>query len=378
MTLRLNFNQLLILILALVVVAVSAQATQDCRVPADPDISGLGVRLGLYFQLASNIVLSVARPDEAKDSLLPTELFFTGFFIAVVCSVASGEYAPGAQISCTWYPVVLWAVMSLDWNGFKDNVGTRAMAASGLILASLCLNIWFWFKDLFEFNPDQCMAPRVFFLYNFSAYGHIRNLFRVFTITSTLMQVATFPGVNLPLRLRNLRNRKSKDLEHSLPPSSAIIAGEPSDSPETPSGEDIHLNNPESPTTRSSSARADAKSTRSLRQNVSSIFKLSNSVKSSAAPVMPHVPRIGPQNISKRKLPAHWHFAWQGLAWLIVYVVASELQLSWNHLDGINSVNKGGQIIPLAIGALSLLRAFYILACDLWGKWRRRSRLRDV
>jgi hypothetical protein len=86
---------------------------------------------------------------------------------------------------------------------------------------------------------------------------------------------------------------------------------------------------------------------------------------------MPHVPRIGPQKISKRKLPAHWHFAWQGLAWLIVYVVASELQLSWNHLDGINSVNKGGQIIPLAIGALSLLRAFYILACDLWGKWRR-------
>jgi len=43
--------------------------------------------------------------------------------------------------------------MSLDWTGFKDNVGTRAAAASALILASLCLNVWFWWKDLFEFKP---------------------------------------------------------------------------------------------------------------------------------------------------------------------------------------------------------------------------------
>lgn len=58
--------------------------------------------------------------------------------------------------------------------------------------------------------------------------------------------------------------------------------------------------------------------------------------------------------------------------------MASELQLSWNHLDGINGVdivNKGGQIIPLAIGALSLLRAFYILGVDLWEGWRGGGRV---
>ena len=70
----------------------AAQTTpEDCRVPADPDISGLGVRLGLYFQLASNIVLSTCRPSESLDSLLPTELFFTGSFIAVICSVTTGH-----------------------------------------------------------------------------------------------------------------------------------------------------------------------------------------------------------------------------------------------------------------------------------------------
>lgn len=177
----------LLLPILVLTATVTAQTAEDCQVPADPDISGLGVRLGLYFQLTSNIVLSVARPDEARDSLLPTELFFTGFFIAVICSVASGEYPPGAQISCTWYPVVLWAVLLLDWNGFRDNVGTRAVAASALILASLCLNVWFWWKDLYEFNPDQCMAPRVFFFYNCSAHSGIRYLFRAFTLPSIIV-----------------------------------------------------------------------------------------------------------------------------------------------------------------------------------------------
>jgi len=256
---------ILLTILSLVAIA-AAQTSEDCRIPADPDISGLGVRLGLYFQLPSNIVLSVARPDEARDSLLPTELFFTGFLIAVVCSVAGGDYAPGAQISCTWYPVVLWAVMSLDWTGFKDNVGTRAAAASALILASLCLNVWFWWKDLFEFKPDQCMAPRVFFFYNFSAYGGIRYLFRTFTLSSLIAQVTTFPGINLHRRLKALRHRlKQRELEHGVPPSSkSVHSVEPSNSPTESNDDNVKSRLPATPSSSTQSER------KSLRQVITS------------------------------------------------------------------------------------------------------------
>jgi hypothetical protein len=40
----------------------------------------------------------------------------------------------------------------------------------------------------------------------------------------------------------------------------------------------------------------------------------------------------------------------------------TELQISWNHLEGIDSINTTGQIIPLCIGALSLIRAVYLQA----------------
>jgi hypothetical protein len=51
---------------------------------------------------------------------------------------------------------------------------------------------------------------------------------------------------------------------------------------------------------------------------------------------------------------------------LIFYIVASELQLKWNHLDGINSLNTTGQIIPLVIGTLSLLRTIFLLRGANW------------
>lgn len=45
---------------------------------------------------------------------------------------------------------------------------------------------------------------------------------------------------------------------------------------------------------------------------------------------------------------------------LMFYIVASELQFRWN-LDGINSVNTTGQIIPLALRTFSLIRALFII-----------------
>ena len=42
--------------------------------------------------------------------------------------------------------------------------------------------------------------------------------------------------------------------------------------------------------------------------------------------------------------------------------------MRWNHLDGINSVNTTGQIIPLALGSLSLFRSIYLLKDANWSR----------
>ena len=48
---------------------------------------------------------------------------------------------------------------------------------------------------------------------------------------------------------------------------------------------------------------------------------------------------------------------------MVIYIIA---QFKWNYLDGINSINTTGQIIPLGLGTLSLGRSVWLLKDVNW------------
>ena len=119
---------------------VIADSAGDCLVPADPDVLGLGVRLGLYFQTASTALISLVRPQEASGSWLPTALFFFAFFIAVLYSVAHNLFPPGGIISCTWYPIlILIALYPYDFSSYSDD--SRGKRAQLLLVLWDCIGV---------------------------------------------------------------------------------------------------------------------------------------------------------------------------------------------------------------------------------------------
>src|SRR5271170_6830345 len=186
-----SFN---LLTFALFTIPVFAANSTDCRVPADPDIQGLGVRLGLYFQLLSTVLLQLVRVEEALVNFLATALFFTSFFIAFIFSTARNDFAPGAVIACTWYPLLLFmAIFLFDFRHLNHDQQV-ARYGLGLILwvASGSLNVWFWFKGLDNVHPDQCMEPRVFFFANLNATGGVRVFFRILTLGFLIWFVALY------------------------------------------------------------------------------------------------------------------------------------------------------------------------------------------
>ena len=191
MPIRLKFHFIMLLLL---LCGVAAETSADCKVPGDPDILGLGVRLGLYFQLSSTLLVSLVRPKEARDTYLPTALFFTAFFIAVVYSTTLSNSAPGALISVTWYPILLLSfVFSGDWEQHSDEHSEHRMLLGVVIfIASVCLNTWFWFKGLDASHAGQCMDPRCFLFANFSAYGNIRTFFKTFTLFLLILLMLVF------------------------------------------------------------------------------------------------------------------------------------------------------------------------------------------
>ena len=46
-----------------------------------------------------------------------------------------------------------------------------------------------------------------------------------------------------------------------------------------------------------------------------------------------------------------------GAVVMVAFMVLIELQVRWNPLEGVNSVTSTGQIVPLVVGALSIIRA---------------------
>ena len=45
----------------------------------------------------------------------------------------------------------------------------------------------------------------------------------------------------------------------------------------------------------------------------------------------------------------------------VVLILGTELEIKWNHLDGLGSVDTTGQLIPLTVGCFSLFRAIMLI-----------------
>jgi hypothetical protein len=329
--------------LAFLVQFVSAGSADDCQVSADPDILGLGVRLGLYFQTASTVLISVVRPQEASSSWLPTALFFSAFFIAVIYSISHTLFPPGAIISCTWYPLLIFiALYPYDFSSYSDDSrGKRAALLLVLWIASVSLNIWFWFRGLDVQNDRQCMEPRVFFFANLEARGGIRVLFRILCLLPGAFLLAIIvSGV-----LKSRRKRKVlRDEERPISASQSKIKVTKPTPPQTVDEGGVEL------------------------QPTVPVRIIQTPVPSVVLPVAskPSTPSRPAAQTPNENMVRKWGGAMFFTIALIFYIAASELQLGWNNLDGINSLNTTGQIIPLVIGTLSLLRTLFLLKGANW------------
>lgn len=406
--------------LALLSVPVYADTESDCRVPGDPDILGLGVRLGLYFQLSSTWILQLVRREEAVDTFLPTAFFITSYFIAFVFSTARDDVAPGAVIACTWYPVLfLVALFSFDFRALEEKKKiTRYSLAYALFLASGVLNIWFWFKGLDEVNGDQCMEPRVFFFANLNAKGGVRVLFRILALIFVIGLLALVIVEFLQPDPERPKTRDEESAERATGRSStsgkAIPTMAQSPSPKSAQGSDLtraaELEKQESPdernhgsittgsvvpnilspTTTPPGLADDSTTKNETSVEIESISPISpipspkdtTAEKTDTSTLVPAeistspVPTpllVSPQKKSRKTDEGPDNLDWNTalgsvFIFLVVYILPAELQLRWNHLSGINSVNTTGQIIPLALGSLSLFRSIYLLKDANWSR----------
>lgn len=368
----------------------------ECRVPANPDTLGLGVRLGLYFQLISNMLMNIVNcksRKEAQDGFLPTAYFFASFIAAVIYSAARHDFAPGAIIACTWYPILLLSgLFSVDFRDMGEHEKIhRYLFAHMVWLASGCLNLWFWFAGVYYQHADQCMEPRVFFFANLSAVGGIRFFFTILNVVFVVAAALSllykanrqFAQDSRHKRLLDtlFRRRDVKpDLEKSSIRKANDLEAYASDQrPPTTLTAREHLRprDPELYVPEELLPASDLCANTALGQTMD-------------LKDIKHPLQLGRKETvlekfqRKTRFTADFRKSFGSLLLLLFYIVAAELQISFNNLDGIGGIDSTGQIIPLGLGSLSLIRSLWLLRRLDWKallkllKRQRRDRLGDL
>ena len=86
---------------------------QECTVKIDSDVLGLGVRLGIYLQLASTLCLYAIRRSEAIGSIALSNMLFTGFYVSIIKSLKEDNFPPNAMSSVAWLLTMDFLVLIL-------------------------------------------------------------------------------------------------------------------------------------------------------------------------------------------------------------------------------------------------------------------------
>ena len=141
-------------------------AGQNCVVPADPDLLGLGVRLGFYLQFTSNVLLLKRCPEEAVGSIVLSSMFMSGFFVALLYSITHNSLPPGAIIPTANF-LFLDVSMAIPISFIADTSNRSGISFWTIVVFVLRWSafngflVWFWYRGINSHNPNQCKEPRI-------------------------------------------------------------------------------------------------------------------------------------------------------------------------------------------------------------------------
>jgi hypothetical protein len=333
---------------------------------ADPDIIGLGVRLGLYLQLFSNILVVYKSPDEAVNSIVQTNMFMTAVFVAIMYSVAQGRATPGELIVFMWltalelcpYAAIVLILKEMDKRDpvvrifdKRDRVELNFWTRHMITLRAAAFTafyVWFWFHGLTIPNPLQCREPRVFFFANLGAYGNIRTVFKVIAIFGAIAALATIIRVVYAIP-REIAERIQRGIQRGIQRWTKINEQRPLAAEQT------------SQSFLFARMRRLYNSSADFRREMIKLYTQFQGI--------PHnLVDFAKDNV--KYLPAKQFIARAGAAslTLVSVVTAMELEIKWNDFKNLYDLSQSGQIIPLTIGACAFVRAVLLLIGFLEGE----------
>ena len=290
----------------------------DCEIQADPDLLGIGVRLGFYFQFASNLVLLFTRQDEAVQSITLSNLFMIAYFIAAIQSLILNNLPPGAVIPITSFFFLDGSLATVIYFATLQTMSYWTHVVFMVRYAGICgFHLWFWFSGVHVQHSAQCIEPRVWMFGNFPVYGGIDTFYEIFAIVMSLFTSLGFLKIFWDIRMRFCAGTGPWRARWAMLP------------------------NPQN-----------------ARQQV-----IGNQEGDHAAGME------NGQQVPGNQDPVTWvkllTVLITGSLVLGLVIIGVELEIRWNKLANMNTISSTGQILPLVVGTMTLARALVLLLIDI-------------
>ena len=324
----------------------------ECSVDGDADILGIGVRLGIYFQLSANIIIAFVRPEEGVIAIPVTNVLMTGIFAALLHSMSQNSITPN-ELVCSLWVIVLDLPFVLPVLTATQGQRFSYWAVTVVVLrwtAFVGLNAWFWFSPTGVTNyAPGCPPPRVFFFANLSAIGNIRTLFKV----TACLGIFYSASILLVLVVKIVRLSLSSNSDNAAPQSyeekwEVRLRGFQFDDDEE---------------SYFQSSLSMWKDPPYLAVACVSCYSWGLYGVFMCFLMMFSVGMI----CGMKEEKVVWLYA-ATIPICIVLVALSvmpvELQLYWNNIGGINTITTSGQLMAFTIGSFSLLRAIWLSVMD--------------
>ncbi|KAK1755382.1 hypothetical protein QBC47DRAFT_401548 [Echria macrotheca] len=149
-----------------------------CAFGGNPDLYGIGVRVGIYMQWAAQVLVTIWKPSAEPSTLVVKLLLQVAILLSLIIMTANGEAVAVDVLIAFW--LLFGPLPSLHLkrlNPFASLYGLPRIAMDTATAAFYC---WFWVVGWEKLEPSGCHA--VAFFGNVSVDGP----FRVFCMVAVI------------------------------------------------------------------------------------------------------------------------------------------------------------------------------------------------
>jgi hypothetical protein len=311
----------------------------SCGFEGNPDLYGLGIRMGVYFQWASALIIWRWYPEGRTELGGAYLVFLFALLIAMIVTTARLEPTHSAEILLLMYIIFggIFTVMTLGLR--KSHLQkarkmkgswVQAMALSFILATASIYSSWFWLSGIHhDFLDTQCGTYGFLFAKVSLENEHVTKFFAALSMYLAIIYggasvyifaISVLFLLKVPSAIRAVRKWKPA-------PKNVLETGDHRQSDSQQYGQ-----NPGARDTKIFSIPLRKRLTSSSSESVS---KNRRDVMTSI--IMPTANVVS----------------------LIYSVIGIEMTLQWNHVTGVYTINSVGQLIPFVIGLAGFVKVIY-------------------